>query len=192
MFCRSIYKLFNLSWAKCLYDRPQPLDTANELDAWKYNGYPGILYTAKDQCEILLRDHEAYEFVNGDFSQVCENLHCRTPNRPGFFFAGPALTGTLCGTKKWCDGGKCKIKNDLTVSTSTTTRPKYMHSCKSECLEYGKGVQKSQHHEGNDDPTTTIRVCDDSKICKTRKTIVAFGTQMCKEFSKKVPEIDGI
>lgn len=183
-----IYKLFHRSWAKCLYDRPR--DTSNELDVWKYNEYPGILYTAKDQCEVLLRDHEAYEFVNGDFSQVCENLHCRTPNRPGFFFAGPALAGTLCGSQRWCDGGKCEIKTDFVVSTSTTIQPN--HSCKSECLEYGKGVQKLKGHDGSNDFLSTIRVCDDSKICKTRKTVVGFGTQMCKEFSKTVPEVDGI
>lgn len=28
---------------------------------------------------------------------ICENLQCETPNRPGYYFAGPALEGTTCG-----------------------------------------------------------------------------------------------
>lgn len=178
------------SWAKCLYDRPRPLDTPTELDAWKYNGYPGLSYTAKDQCEILLRNHDATPFVNGDFSQVCENLHCRVPNRPGFFFAGPALSGTSCGNGKWCDGGTCQFKKHLVTTTSTTSRPTQAYGiCKSECFKYGKGVQKTERNDKTN--TETINICDDSKICKTRKTVVAYGTQKCKEFSRKVPEIDG-
>jgi a disintegrin and metalloproteinase with thrombospondin motifs 18 len=174
-----------------LYDRPRQLDSANDLDAWKYSGYPGLSYSAKDQCEILLRDHDAYEFVKGDFSQVCENLHCRTPNRPGFFFAGPALPGTFCGNGKWCNGGKCEFKKHISASTSTTKRPKQTQEiCKSECLKYGKGVQKTKHHAEID--SVTVNICDDSRICKARKTVVAYGTQKCKEFSKKVPGIDGI
>lgn len=171
-----------------MYDRPRPLHVSDELDAWKHSGYPGISYTAKDQCEILLRDQEAYEFVNGDFSQVCENLHCRTPNRVGFFFAGPALPGTICGNGKWCDGGKCQLKKNIITATSTTARPKQTGLCKSECLKYGKGTQKTQRYSEND---IVINVCDDSKTCKNRKTVVAYGTQKCKEFSEKVPEIDG-
>lgn len=180
--------MFLCSWAKCLYDRPH--HPADELDAWKYSGFPGLSYTAKHQCEILLRDTDAYEFINGDFSQVCENLHCRTPNRAGFFFAGPALPGTLCGNDKWCDGGICQIKKNTITTTSTTTRPKQTSVlCKSECLKYGKGVQKTQRHAEID--SVTVNVCDDSTFCKTRKTVVAYGTQKCKEFSKKIPGIDG-
>lgn len=179
------------SWAKCLSDRPKSLDTSKDLDAWQYNGFPGLSYTAKDQCEILLRDHDAYEFVKNDFSQVCENLHCRTPNRPGFFFAGPALPGTTCGNGRWCDGGLCEPRKELIASTSTTNRPKQTNElCKTECLQYGKGVQKTQSH--NEFDTVIATVCDDINICKTRRTVEDYGTQKCTEFSKKVAEIDGM
>jgi a disintegrin and metalloproteinase with thrombospondin motifs 18 len=184
-------KTIFFSWAKCLFDRPRPFDTLNGLDAWKYSGYPGISYTAKDQCEILLRDRLAYEFVNGDLSKLCENLHCRTPNRPGFFFAGPPLSGTSCGSGRWCEEGKCQFKKDISATYSTTTKqPKTTKgSCKSECLKYGKGIQKAIHITDID--LVSVNLCDDTKICKSRQTIVAYGTQKCKEFSIKVPEIDG-
>lgn len=89
------YDTFYFSWAKCLFDQPAPVST--DVDAFKYNEYPGVSYTAKAQCEILLRDRNAVIFINGPLSSVCQNLHCRTPNRSGFFFAGPALQGTECG-----------------------------------------------------------------------------------------------
>jgi a disintegrin and metalloproteinase with thrombospondin motifs 18 len=207
------------SWAKCLYDRPRTFDTSDDFDAWKFSGYPGLSYTAKDQCEILLRDHSAYEFVNGALSQVCENLHCRSPNRPGFFFAGPALQGTDCGNGRWCEGGTCQYRKQITTTTrrstslttattktttattrrtttstkrTTTIRPAHNQNhgvCRSECLQHGKGIQKSSNEV--DAERLTLHVCDDSKVCKTRKSIVTFGTERCKEFSKKIKEIDG-
>lgn len=175
-----------------MYDRPRTFDTSNDLDAWKFSGYPGLSYTAKDQCEILLRDHEAYEFVNGASAQVCENLHCRTPNRPGFFFAGPALQGTTCGNGKWCDGGTCQNKKEITSASSTSIRPfpdEKLGVCNSECLQHGRGVQKSQDYIDSD--AVIIHVCDDKNICKTRKSIVDYGTEKCNEFSKKIQAIDG-
>jgi a disintegrin and metalloproteinase with thrombospondin motifs 18 len=192
-------KFFIYSWAKCLFDRPRTYDTSDDLDAWKFSGYPGLSYTAKDQCEILLRDHMAYEFVKGDLSQVCDNLHCRTPNKSGFFFAGPALQGTDCGNGKWCEGGSCQYKKKLTTTTKastsiqiTTTMSSNINqnqgACQSECLQQGKGIKK---FTDNDSGKTKIQVCDDEKVCKTRKSVATFGTERCKEFSKNIKEIDG-
>jgi len=49
-----------LNWAKCLYDKPAT--TLAELNAWKYKGLPGQSWTAKKQCEVLLR-YENYIFL---------------------------------------------------------------------------------------------------------------------------------
>ena len=35
--------------------------------------------------------------MSSSSSSICQNLHCRTPNRSGYYFAGPALQGTDCG-----------------------------------------------------------------------------------------------
>ncbi|XP_055645588.1 A disintegrin and metalloproteinase with thrombospondin motifs adt-2-like [Toxorhynchites rutilus septentrionalis] len=41
-----------LSWAECLFDSPVKIQ--KELDAWKFEGYPGQVFTSKKQCEVLL------------------------------------------------------------------------------------------------------------------------------------------
>lgn len=187
------------SWAKCLNDRPsQPAD---DMDPWgKFSGYPGISYTAKDQCEILLRDKDAVEFINGQQSSVCENLHCRSPNRSGFFFAGPALQGTECGNRKWCEGGSCVSKKILTTTTiKAPTLPTWGSwitlTCKSECLQFGKGFQMKRRRCSNNDDSCdgvsqSVSLCDDKKVCQSRRSVSDYGTQKCKEFSRKVGTID--
>lgn len=146
-------------------------------------------------------------------------MHCRTPNRSGFYFAGPALSGTDCGKGKWCDGGQCVNKNlnSLTTTTrrsttkgtkattSVTTKkptsevsvkpiPYMTDNCKSACLKASKGVQPITRSciKGSicDDNFLNLEVCDDKKICPTRKTVVEFGTQKCREFSRKLNNVD--
>lgn len=187
------------SWAKCLFDSPSA--AAKDLDPWKFNGYPGISYTAKDQCEILLRDEDATIFVNGVKSTICDNLHCRTPKRPGFFFAGPALQGTECGDGKWCEGGTCVNRKDLIQTTTEKPRkptwgPWKETQCVSECLRYGKGYQKKRrfcnHPSAScDGPSVSYALCDDEKICESRKSVMDHATQKCKEFSHKLASVDG-
>lgn len=170
------------------------------MDPWVYSGYPGITYTAKDQCEILLRDKDAVEFINGQQSSVCENLHCRSPNRSGFFFAGPALQGTECGNRKWCEGGSCVNKKILTTTTiKSTTLPTWGSwitlTCKSKCLHFGKGSQMKRRRCSNNDDSCdgvsqSVSLCDDKKICHSRRSVSDYGTQKCKEFSGKVETID--
>lgn len=183
------------SWAKCLYDRP--VNVSSNLDAWKYEGYPGITYTSKDQCEILLRDREAYPFVNGPQSSVCENLHCRTPNKSGFFFAGPALSGTDCGTDMWCDSGSCVKKTALDGKPEPIWGPWQSTRCKSECIQRSQGRQINTRHcnsagsplacEGH---SYSVTLCNDERLCRKRKTVAEYGTAKCKEFNEYLPHID--
>lgn len=84
-----------LHYAKCLYDKP--LQVLAENDAWKYNGFPGQTWTSKRQCEVLLRDKDAYISVGNQLSDICVSLNCRTPHRTGYYSSGPALDGTDCG-----------------------------------------------------------------------------------------------
>jgi len=183
-----------------LFDKPSAADV--EHDAWKFGGYPGVTYKAKDQCEILLRDKDSFAFVHGSMASICQNLHCRTPNESGFFFAGPALQGTECGSGKWCEGGSCVKKTKL---TTTTERPKPSWSpwrpsaCRSSCLEDSRGHQTNQRTcndvDSDDDMTCdghsyTISLCDDKKLCAKRKSIIDYGTEKCKAFSEKIPQLD--
>lgn len=179
-----------------MYDKLS--EPASDLDPWKYNGFPGISYTAKDQCEILLRDREAYVFVNGQPSSVCDNLHCRTPNKPGFFFAGPALMGTECGYDKWCDGGTCQSSKSLT-STSKPKLPIWgpwkTSNCKTECIKFSKGFQTKRRTCNDSEDlcegsSFSVVLCDDKNVCSKRKSVMDYGTQKCKEFSRKVDTVD--
>jgi hypothetical protein len=129
------------------------------------------------------------------------------------------LSGTDCGKGKWCDGGQCVTKNlnSLTTTTSrsttkgtiattsvttqkptskTTVKPiPYMtNNCKSACLKASKGVQPTARSciKGSkcDENLLNVEVCDDKKLCPTRKTVVEFGTQKCREFSRRLNNVD--
>lgn len=91
-------KDFYFSYAKCLRDSdgipPKHLDHSHYLDI------PGQVFTAKKQCEILLRDRDAVVSPNQELSAICYSMQCKTPHRSGYYFAGPALEGTECGRGK--------------------------------------------------------------------------------------------
>lgn len=93
-----VLKGLYFSWAKCLEDLGHP--PPSSLDHSQFLDIPGQIYTAKKQCQILLRDVDAVPSPNQDVSGICQNLHCKTPHRSGYYFAGPALEGTKCGPKK--------------------------------------------------------------------------------------------
>lgn len=186
------------SWAQCLFDTSS--EHSSYLDPWKFNGHPGTLYVAKDQCEILLRDREAFVFINGYHSTVCDNLQCRTPKRPGIFFAGPALPGTNCGVGKWCEGGACVNKGSFIQTTTATSKipawgPWKETQCISECLQDGKGWLKKRRFCNSNIPcegsSSSTALCEDSKVCPTRKSVIYHATEKCKEFSLKLSSVDG-
>lgn len=84
----------------------------------------------------------------------------------------------------------CQFRKNL-IST-TTVRPSLNNSkCESECLQNGKGVKKSEHNMKLN--SLTVQVCDDRKVCRSqRKSVVTFATEKCREFSEKLPLINGI
>lgn len=76
-------------------DKPAKLPA--KLNHNKFMDTPGQKYSAKRQCEILLRDKDAVMSPNQQISEICYNLQCKTPHRSGYYHAGPALEGTECG-----------------------------------------------------------------------------------------------
>lgn len=75
----------------CLLDarnRSEP-----SFDHSRYRDLPGREWTAKRQCELLLRDKDANAVT---LYQACQSLQCETPRRSGYYFAGPALDGIIC------------------------------------------------------------------------------------------------
>ncbi|XP_044735482.1 A disintegrin and metalloproteinase with thrombospondin motifs adt-1-like, partial [Chrysoperla carnea] len=191
-----------LGWAKCLYDTPKKPN--KELDHTKFLDLPGQKYTAKKQCEFLLRDRDANILPSQDLSSICYNLQCKTPHRSGFYFAGPALEGTSCGDRKWCIGGDCvktfkpKPVNIIPGGWSEWNITK----CKSGCIEKSLGYQERRRSCTNPVPVNTEEGCDgfgydvilckDDKICKTskRKSVTKYATEQCRQFAKRLPELD--
>ncbi|RZB39497.1 Sod Cu, Reprolysin, Pep M12B propep and/or HMA domain containing protein [Asbolus verrucosus] len=189
-----------LDWAKCLQDsakNPKHLDHSRFLDS------PGQKYTAKKQCEILLRDKDAVVSPSQELSTICYNLQCKTPNRSGYYFAGPALEGTQCGTKKYCFGGDCVSRSPPkpTKVVPGGWGPWKESPCSSGCIEKSRGFQTKKRQcdspaaintdQGCQGSSVEFGICKDDKICKSKRlSAVDYASQKCQEFAKLLPELD--
>ncbi|EDS32641.1 conserved hypothetical protein [Culex quinquefasciatus] len=192
--------LKQLAWADCLFD--SPTKTQKELDAWKFNGYPGQVFTSKRQCEILLVDKDAIAAPTSGLERICENLQCRTPHRTGFYFAGPALEGTDCGDSKWCIGGSCAKQKKKPLNVVKGGWGEWVtEDCNSGCLERSRGFQQRTRHCDSPKPVNTdagcegsaydVVVCDDEQLCRDkRQPIEIYANIRCKEFSKLLSRLD--
>lgn len=114
----------------------------------------------------------------GELDAICQNLQCRTPNRSGYYFAGPALTGTDCATGKWCDGGECVKKSKL-IKPITVVKGGWsawkLNPCESGCLVQSRGHQLRERMCNNPKPMNSDEGCDgpafSSVICKDDQVI---------------------
>ncbi|KAL3288422.1 hypothetical protein HHI36_002868, partial [Cryptolaemus montrouzieri] len=173
------------------------------LDHSKFLDHPGQKYTAKQQCEILLRDKDAVVSPSQQLSTICYNLQCKTPHRSGYYFAGPALDGTQCEQGKICFGGEC-LRKSLPVPTMVVPGgwgPWKQGTCKSGCIEKSRGYTTKRRICNNPPPINTdlgcegssveFAICKDENICnKKRVTVVQYASKKCEEFSRVLPELD--
>ncbi|XP_034939046.1 A disintegrin and metalloproteinase with thrombospondin motifs adt-2-like [Chelonus insularis] len=185
----------------CLLDKPQPRSDKS-LNHEKFLTLPGREWTAKKQCELLLRDRDAQVVT---LTNACQSLQCHSPHRSGYYFAGPALDGTICEEGKECRGGECLPALHF---LKPNKRPPYNNqigwskwtesSCSSGCIKKSKGfksrkrVCKSNLEDIKDCKGSYYNVilCQDDKLCKKRITAEEYATMKCQEFSEKIPELD--
>ncbi|XP_029161135.1 A disintegrin and metalloproteinase with thrombospondin motifs adt-2-like [Nylanderia fulva] len=189
----------------CLLDWPESRNTsdapAHEYDHYsRYRDLPGREWTAKRQCELLLRDKDANVVT---LYQSCQSLQCETPRRSGYYFAGPALDGTHCAPGRECRGGECMPVLEQSSNSEKGSWSEWKEdSCSSGCLERSKGVRVRRRFCENRDhkPVTSCKgsyynvlLCNDEKLCrkKRRTTVIEFATLKCRLFSEKLPELDG-
>ncbi|XP_050539393.1 A disintegrin and metalloproteinase with thrombospondin motifs adt-2-like [Daktulosphaira vitifoliae] len=182
------------------------------FDHNKFNDKPGQTWDAKKQCELLLLDSDAtvmksdttLKEVQQQLEDVCENLQCETPNRIGYYFAGPALDGTTCGPNSWCIAGKCvkgKPKKPKNIIKGGWSQWK-SHECTSGCIIKSKGFRLRTRicnnpkpvntDEGCEGPKREAVICKDDKVCKKSKKILVteYATARCKEFGILLPILD--
>ncbi|XP_065209386.1 A disintegrin and metalloproteinase with thrombospondin motifs adt-1-like isoform X2 [Planococcus citri] len=173
-----------------------------DFDHNKFSLKPGQFWNAKKQCEILLKDVNA--FVMNATQDMCTNLMCQSTHKSGFYHAGPALEGTKCDENKWCEDGNCvrmKTIPNLKIVKGGWSDWKNV-GCKSACMVKSKGYQKKTRtctnpapvntDEGCKGPAEDVQLCKDEKICKKTKrlNVVDYATFKCQEFSKLLPILE--
>ncbi|XP_060842752.1 A disintegrin and metalloproteinase with thrombospondin motifs adt-2-like [Rhopalosiphum padi] len=204
----------NINNFECLFKQSssRQLTTVQKLNHNKFADKPGQAWDAKKQCELLLLDNDARVMnteTNLDSSRqqpedICENLQCETPNRPGYYFAGPALEGTTCGPSSWCEAGKCvkgKPKKPKKIIKGGWSQWK-VHECTSGCIHKSKGFRSRTRtcnnpkpintNEGCEGPKQEAVLCKDDKTCQKSKKITAaeYATAKCKELASILPVLD--
>ncbi|KAK2583028.1 hypothetical protein KPH14_009070 [Odynerus spinipes] len=193
----------------CLLDK-STLQVDKSLDHARFLDLPGREWTAKKQCEVLLRDKEA---TVATLHQACQALQCKTPHRSGYYFAGPALDGTYCAAERECRAGEClpafQIAPGPTGGGSFVQEGGWSEwkvgPCSSGCLLRSKGARQRHRSCNNPTPINTdtdtgceglhydVQLCKDEKLCKKKQkriTNTDFATARCTEFSEVLPELD--
>ncbi|XP_043241463.1 A disintegrin and metalloproteinase with thrombospondin motifs adt-2-like [Amphibalanus amphitrite] len=197
------------TWSSCSRDtlRGLPQNCLNDLPRKSavqnhriFRELPGQVYDAFDQCQLLLKDKDASVYSTQDLYDVCERVKCKSPNRIGYYYAGPALEGTFCGRERWCISGSCR-------AWSTPAPPIIqggwsswnVSSCTSGCIEKATGVAISRRRCDNPKPLNTERrcsgsstntqFCEDRDICPYRLSVTQYASQKCRELSQIVKDI---
>ncbi|XP_011314906.1 A disintegrin and metalloproteinase with thrombospondin motifs 18 [Fopius arisanus] len=183
----------------CLMDKSS-LRADKFLEHERFNTLPGREWTAKRQCELLLRDKDASVVT---LANACQSLQCRSPHRSGYYYSGPALEGTFCTEGMECRGGECVPA--LYFPSEKPRKPKPMGEniwskwiegkCTSGCISKSKGARSKKRTCREDSRVCeglafAVDLCQDSKLCTKRLTAEDFATIKCREFSDRIQELD--
>ena len=83
-----------------------------------FGNLPGLVYTPREQCQLYTQDKNARLYIrresasatdiNKPNDQICIGLQCKvSENNSGYYTAGPALEGTVCGKDHYCIKSQC-------------------------------------------------------------------------------------
>lgn len=191
----------------CLLDKIT-IKSDKTLDHGRFLTLPGREWTAKRQCELLLRDKDANVVT---LKNACQALQCQSPHRSGYYLAGPALDGTICERGKECRGGEClpvlhflfKPTNRPAENNENKGWSKWKEdNCHSGCIKKSKGsiirrricnneyFNKIGFNDNCNGPSYDVKLCNDDKLCKKRITIEEFAGIKCREFSEHLSVLD--
>lgn len=116
-------------------------------------------------------------------SDICQSLHCRSPHRDGYYFAGPALTGTQCSEGMWCDTGRCVRRPNSIASAPLADKRKggwsawQVGECESGCLLGSRGFQRRRRRCDNPVPVPPNENCEGSSYDTVRCDDVKVSTR---------------
>ncbi|XP_071533227.1 A disintegrin and metalloproteinase with thrombospondin motifs adt-1-like isoform X2 [Panulirus ornatus] len=185
--------------APCLSNLPEgPI----KHDHSKYEQLPGQTWDAYDQCRVFLKDEEATLYSETLDKSVCTSVMCRSPNRIGYFKAGPALDGTFCGNNSWCTAGVCTpwpVEREPPIVKGGWSAWHHI-PCQSGCLINAHGIQVSKRNCSNPKPKNSaercqgvsaiLNPCDDTQLCSSnRMSIMQYADNKCLEFSTVVTDL---
>lgn len=182
----------------CLSDKPSGVFETLRHD--KFENLPGQEWDSHDQCKIFLRDEDATLYNASVIGDVCERVVCKTPNRMGYYKAGPALEGTFCGDQKWCRSGRCvDAEGKELVPEEGGWGEWQLGKCKSGCISSSKGSLRDHRSCDSPRPRNTaeycegepfrIKLCDDTDLCSRRESAVSYAGRKCEEWKKVVKDL---
>ncbi|CAH2050237.1 unnamed protein product, partial [Iphiclides podalirius] len=201
----------DLQWATCLMDGgDDDEEVPHELRHERFGGAPGVVWDSKKQCEVLLRDKDAAPVSApsgagdaGEGEGTCAQLVCRSPHRLGFYYAGPALPGTPCGLRKWCQGGECVAAEPAGAEqTPAPSGPGEAWggwrggACRSGCTVRARGAQERRRTCATgsvcEGAAYDVTLCDDTKVCGKKKRVGPneFAARRCGEYAASLPALD--
>ncbi|XP_037070906.1 A disintegrin and metalloproteinase with thrombospondin motifs adt-2-like [Pollicipes pollicipes] len=181
----------------CLDDLPSKRAVQNHRI---FHERPGQVFDAYDQCQLLLKDKDAELFSVRNLPESCERIKCKSPNRIGYYYAGPALEGTFCGNKRWCISGSCRPWSNPAPPVIQGGWGEWnVSACASGCVDKALGVSIARRRCDSPKPLNTedrclgaashVEFCEDDTLCNYRLTAKEFASQKCREFSQLVDDI---
>ncbi|KAL7296923.1 hypothetical protein TKK_0009364 [Trichogramma kaykai] len=149
---------------KCLLDGSES-EASIGSDALQQVELPGRRWSAKRQCEILLKNRKA---VVVESENLCRALKCQSPYEKATFSAGPALDGTACQLDKECRAGDCLDKRPISSSVSNNESINELHN----------GIC-------ND-------AADATMACKKRRRAEKYAGERCRTHSRQGIAVAGV
>nr|XP_012230657.1 PREDICTED: A disintegrin and metalloproteinase with thrombospondin motifs 19-like isoform X2 [Linepithema humile] len=199
------------TWSECSRNQIEELDneclrnqarSINLDDAYafyhlRYHDLPGREWTAKAQCELYFRDHDANVVTLHD---ICHTLECEMPSmksddKTSYNRIGAPLDGTYCAPGRECRGGKCVPVQEPPYIFNYYRKDKWSEwevgPCKSSCIEKSKGVQvrrrfcvqRNKRTANCKGPYYDVVICNDFS-CNffISRTIDRFALIICRIF----------
>lgn len=145
----------------CLDDRPPGSAEKSYVTKKK----PGTIYTANQQCRLMLGPTAEVCDTHADGQDVCGSIVCRAKPDTGVngcvIYSAPRMDGTDCGNRHWCIGGRCvaMTRRDPGKMNGGWSSWDLLSACSRTC---GGGVRVKRRYCNNPEPQYGGNPCSGS------------------------------